>query len=93
MRNSVCAMREEGRSAGIRRWALWIPILALSLTGALAEAITLTAVQSRKTHGAAGTFDLAIDLTQNIDGTVTVESLAIGAGHKMVFQFDQPVIA
>ena len=46
---------------------------------------TLAAVQSRKTHGAAGTFDL------RLDQAFTVEPRTIGAGHLIVFQFSQPV--
>ena len=53
--------------------------------------ISLTAVQSRKSHGGAGTFNLPIDTTQNIGGAVTVEPRAIGAGHTLVFQFDGPI--
>jgi hypothetical protein len=52
---------------------------------------SLTAVLSRKTHGAAGTFDLPLDTSQLIGGAVTVESRAIGVGHTIVFQFDGPV--
>jgi len=55
--------------------------------------VTLSSVVSRKVHGTAGTFDLAIDRTQGITGTVTVEPRVIGAGHKIVFQFSGPVTA
>ena len=53
--------------------------------------VTLTGVVSRKVHGAAGTFDIAIDSTQPITSSVTVEPRQIGAGHKVVFQFSGAV--
>jgi hypothetical protein len=53
--------------------------------------VTLNSVVSRKIHGAAGPFDLAIDRSQPIGGSVTVEPRAIGAGHKLVFQFSGAV--
>ncbi len=52
---------------------------------------SLLTVQSRKTHGTAGTFDLPIDSSVGIGGAVTVESRIIGAGHSIVFQFSGPV--
>lgn len=80
------------RNAASRRAVLWGTFLALTFVGVSADAITLTTVQSRKAHGVAGTnFDLPIDTTQSISGAVTVESRAIGAGHRIVFQFDLPV--
>lgn len=53
--------------------------------------LVLRAVQSRKVHGSAGTFDLPIDTTQAIGGSVTVEPRNPGAGHTIVFQFDSPI--
>jgi mono/diheme cytochrome c family protein len=58
----------------------------------VAAAFTGT-VLSRKTHGVAGTFDLAIDTAPAIGGAVTVESRAIGAGHQIVFQFSDAISA
>ena len=54
-------------------------------------AISLLAVQSRKTHGAAGPQDLAIEPGIAISGAVTVEPRTIGTGHTIVFQFSGPV--
>jgi hypothetical protein len=55
--------------------------------------LALIAVQSRKTHAAAGTFDLAVDTVPVITGAVTVESRAIGAGHSIVFLFNKTITA
>ncbi|MEO8383665.1 MAG: choice-of-anchor V domain-containing protein, partial [Betaproteobacteria bacterium] len=55
------------------------------------SAITLLAVQSRKTHGVTGDYDIAIDTAQAIGGFVTVEPRTIGSGHSIVFQFSGTV--
>jgi uncharacterized protein YdaL len=52
---------------------------------------TLTSVSSRKTHGTAGDFSIAIDVTQPVTGAVTIETRAIGAGHVLIFLFDAPI--
>lgn len=90
MRTSIRAPRAGIRNAAIWRLGLCVFFLAINLAGTVAEALTLTAVHSRKIHGA-DTFDLPIDVTQSIGGLVTVEPRAIGTGHKIVFQFDAPV--
>lgn len=51
----------------------------------------VTGVQSRKVHGSAGTFGIAIDTTQPIAGAVTVEPRAIGSGHLIAFTFDRAI--
>lgn len=53
--------------------------------------VSLLAVQSRMTHGTAGTFDLLIDKAIPISGAVTVEPRNNGGAHTIVFQFDGPV--
>ncbi|MEQ1518741.1 MAG: dockerin type I domain-containing protein [Usitatibacteraceae bacterium] len=58
---------------------------------AFSNAPVLTALQSRKLHAGAGPFDLAVTLNVPISGAVTVEPRAIGSGHTLVFQFNNPV--
>ena len=66
-------------------------VASATATATPQSGITLVAVQSRKAHGATGTFDLPIVSTEPIAGNVTVESRAIGAGHLIVFQFSTGV--
>lgn len=76
----------------IRRKALSLLTIALTLCALSAQALTLTGVQARKTHQAsAGAFDLPIDTSQSTSGVITIEPRAIGAGHAVVFQFDGPI--
>ena len=66
----------------------WCLAVCLSLLALSAQALSLTGVQSRKTHIGAGAQDLPIDRTKSMSGNVTVESRVIGTGHTIVFQFD-----
>ena len=69
-----------------------VAILALFVSLPV-SALTLTGAQSRKVHGATGTYDLALDRVATITGAITVESRVIGAGHTIVFQFDELITA
>ena len=63
----------------------------VGVTPVVNAALTLQGVKSRKTHTGFGVFDLAIDTTQLIGGTLTTEPRNIGAGHVIVFQFSNPI--
>jgi alpha-tubulin suppressor-like RCC1 family protein len=65
---------------------------SFSILGTLPP-LTLVSVKSRKTHGAAGTFEIAINPATLITGTIDVESRSIGTGHRIVFTFNNPVTA
>ena len=68
------------------------PITAdCTVTASFTLTPVLSAVQSRKTHGAAGTFDLLIDTSPTINGLITVEPRMIGAAHQLVFQFSSAI--
>ena len=52
--------------------------------------LNLLSVVSRKMHGATP-FELDILKGQPLNGNITVEPRAIGAGHTLIFHFDSPV--
>lgn len=54
-------------------------------------ALALLSVNSRKVHGSAGAFDLPINFSIPLAGSVDVEPRAIGAGHTLVFEFNNTV--
>lgn len=53
--------------------------------------VQLLSVFSRKVHGAAGPFDVPIDLAQVVTGNVSVEPRGIGSGHSIHFRFNGPI--
>lgn len=53
--------------------------------------LTLLGVKSRKSHGTSGAFDVTIDNATPISGPVSVEPRGIGAGHRIVFQFNATI--
>ena len=58
-----------------RTTALKIGVCLLAVFVSLpVQALTLTAAQSRKVHGAAGQYDLPLTLNAAITGAITVES-------------------
>jgi hypothetical protein len=63
----------------------------VSVTPLSGVTLAILTVKSRKTHSAAGTFDIAIDNTKPIAGAVTIEPRTIGPGHKIVFQFNDTI--
>ena len=67
------------------------PSASVTVTPSAAAPLTLVGVASRKTHGAAGDFELDIDIAQALGAAVSVEPRFIGNGHTLVFQFNQPV--
>jgi hypothetical protein len=60
-------------------------------TSGAATPLNLLAVNSRKLHAAAGSFDLGITTGVALAGSVSVEPRVIGTGHVIAFKFDAPV--
>ena len=64
----------------------------LGSVGASPAVLNLLSVVSRKFHGTNPTpFNLAIDKDAPLNGNITIEPRAIGAGHTLVFHFDSAV--
>ena len=59
--------------------------------GAGGSGLALIGAYSRKVHGSAGPFSLAIDTTKTINQQITIEPRGRGAGHVIVFQFNQSI--
>ncbi len=64
---------------------------SVMVTPSAAAMLTLVGVNSRKTHGAAGVFDLPIDTAAPLNGALTVEPRDVGAGHQIVFEFNNAI--
>ena len=65
-------------------------MLTITVAG---DVIAFNGVVSRKLHGAAGPFDVVINQFTPIDGAIDVDPRVIGAGHLLVFQFDNSIFA
>jgi len=67
------------------------PSGAVMVTPMANAPVTLASVQSRKTHGAGNVFDLPVDFSVPVAGSVTVESRRIGGSHTIIFQFNAAI--
>ena len=65
----------------------------VNVTPSAATSPAMTAVKSRKIHGAAGVFELPLDAAQPIGGAVTVEARKSGGAYLIVFQFNVAITA
>lgn len=63
----------------------------LSVTPSATAPLALVAIRSRKTHGNAGDFSVDADFAQLGAGQLPVEPRAIGAGHRIAFEFSRPI--
>ena len=64
---------------------------SFSMDVTLPLALALTSLKSRKTHGSNTDFDLT--LFPSASNTTPVEPRSIGRGHRLLFEFNQPVTA
>lgn len=55
--------------------------------------LALISVQSRKTHGGFGTYDVPINATVGLAGSVSIEPRERDTGHSLIFEFNGPVSA
>ena len=67
--------------------------MAMLAAGTTATALTLVSAASRKPHGTAGTYDLPINTSGTFNNSISIEPRHIGAGHLIVFTFDEAVAA
>lgn len=88
---TICCRR--ARLIPLWQLTLVVMLLAATLLPSTGNALSLTAVVSRKSHGSAGTFDLPIETAPAINGNISIESRAGGSGHLIVFQFGEVVSA
>ncbi len=87
--DALAFLRKKARFSTIVHCCLFLSFSAAAFT---VQAQSLTGVQSRKIHGSGiVAYDLPVATNQSITGNVTVESRAIGAGHRIVFQFDSTI--
>lgn len=68
-----------------------VPSADVTVTPSATPALGLIGVQSRKSHTGVADFDVPINSTVPIDGPVSMEPRIIGAGHRIVFQFNRPI--
>jgi hypothetical protein len=68
-----------------------VPSANVTVTPSTTPPLGLIGVQSRKSHAGVADFDVPVNCTVPIDGPVSVEPRTIGAGHRIVFQFNQPI--